>query len=301
MVFIWRGFGLAVPIVFFLSCWITSFWIENPKLGNAPFIGWSMLWAGITLAFFALASFGETLDENGEPTGKKAYHDFFWIPIWAWCLGFVAGSIYLINQDPPATFDYNYNETEIEETYTEVEEEVQERRLNLYNCSADSIKINITETYTDGDTYNFYVQNNDYEYVSILPNDYTVMMNDYEDKIHLKESESSDYTGAWLVLCAEVDLVLVDVTEICGIDVTTKEIEEINWKKRVIERFHGDDLIEPNLTSKNGGEVKVVSPNTYIPEELDKNQSVYILIGITRSDEVTQEFLEEKVAKVCVR
>ena len=200
MVFIWRGFGIVVPIIFGLSAWITSYWFEDPKLGNTPYIGWSMLWAGIVLILFALMSFGGDLDENGEPTGKKSYNDFFWIPIWVWCLGFIGGSIYLINKDGSDSSSHDYADNESyedeysEDTYVsestyEADESAEERNLYLYNCASDSIKINITETEEDGATFNFYVQGNDYEYVSIVPNGYTVKMNDYEDRIHLGEAD----------------------------------------------------------------------------------------------------------------
>lgn len=309
MVFIWRGFGIAVPIIFFLSAWITSYWFEDTRLLNSGYIGWSMLWAGIVLIFFALASFGETVDENGQPTGKKAYNDFFWIPIWLWSLGFIGGSIYLINTAEPEPASSNYSNIESDsgnETYRdEEEEEITERRLYLYNCAADSMKIEITETRPDdGTNFNFYVQDNDYEFVVIEPDRYTVMMNDYAQKINLKKSNKShenDYDDAWLVLCAEVDLVLVDVTEICKENVTSEELAKMSWKAKVIDRFNGDKLIEPNLESKRGGEVQVVAPGYYIPQERGSRESVYALIPIDRPLEATEEFLLKKIKAIAVR
>ncbi|MFT5823186.1 MAG: hypothetical protein ACI8ZM_004446 [Crocinitomix sp.] len=311
MVFVWRGFGIAVPIVFFLSVWITSYWFEDTKLLNAALIGWSMLWAGITLVLFALASFGNTLDENGEPTDKKSYNDFFWIPIWIWSLGFILGSIYLINKAVPDSSSSNYSYTETDsdnESYTDnevIDVAIEKRKLYLYNCSADSIKIEITETHEeDGTNYNFYVQNNDYEYVTVDPDRYSVQMNDYEQKINLKKSDKrneKDYDDAWLVLCAEIDLVLVDVTEICNKNVTAEDVAEVTWEDNVVERFNGDDLIEPDLKSKRGGEVKVVAPGYYIPQERERTQRIYALIPIDRADEVSEALLRKKIIKVSVR
>lgn len=308
MVFIWRGFGIAVPIVFFLSAWITSYWFQDTRLMNAGYIGWSMLWAGIVLIFFALASFGQTLDENGQPTDKKAYNDFFWIPIWIWSLGFIGGSIYLINTAPePVESNYSDIGSDSEnDAYVDQEkEEITERALYLYNCAADSIKIEITETKPDdGTSFNFYVQDNDYEYVVVEPDRYTVKMNDYTQKINLRKkykSHENDYDAAWLVLCAEVDLVLVDVTEICKSNVTAEELSKMNWEDKVIERFNGDKLIEPNLKSERGGEVQVVAPGYYIPEEHGRRERVYALIPIDRPLEVNEEFLLQKITRIAVR
>jgi hypothetical protein len=307
MVFIWRGFGIAVPIIFFLSVWITSYWFEDTKLVNAALIGWSMLWAGIVLILFGLASHGETLDDNGQPTGEKSYNDFFWIPIWIWSLGFIGGSIYLINKADfsSSSSDYSYADSDNETYIYNEDDEVAERKLYLYNCSADSMEIDISETtYEDGTDFNFYVQNNDYDYVSIEPDRYTVIMNDYTEKINLRKSHKrneKDYDGAWLVLCAEVDLVLVDVTEVCRENVTDEEVAEVIWENNVIERFNGDDLIEPNLKSKRGGAVKVVAPGYYIPEEHETRDRVYALIAIERSTEVSEEFLRDKVEFISVR
>jgi hypothetical protein len=307
MVFIWRGFGIAVPIIFFLSGWITSYWFEDTRLLNSAFIGWSMLWAGIVLILFALASFGSTVDEDGQPTGEKAYNDFFWIPIWVWSLGFIAGSIYLINKDDSrsSSSEYSYVESDLDhEPIVEEVDEDEERNLYLYNCAADSIKINITETNDDdGSTFNFYVQNNDYEFVSVEPDRYTVIMNDYTQKINLRKSYKShenDYDGAWLVLCAEIDLVAVDVTSLCKKDVTAEDVTEIVWMDKVIERYNGDDLIEPNLKSKRGGEVKVASPGYYIPEERKKRERIYALLPIDRALEVTEDFLIKKITTIAV-
>lgn len=312
MIFIWRGFGIVVPIIFFLSCWITSYWFPDTKLSNAPFIGWSMLWAGIVLILFALASFGGDLDENGESTGKKSYNDFFWIPIWVWCLGFIAGSIYLIYQDDSTDSSHSYalNDTDEDDyesssyasdsDYSD-DESSDERNLYLYNCSSDSMAIEITETNGDGTNFNFYVQSYDYEYVSIVPNDYTVKMGDYTDKIKLKEAnkrDDKDYGHAWMVLCADVDLVVVDVTEICKRNVTAEEVTDINWERYVVERFHGDAIAEPVLRSKDGGEVKLVAPNIYLPTERKNHQSIYVLIPITRSKTADDEFLEDEIKRI---
>ncbi|NOQ75411.1 MAG: hypothetical protein GQ574_25600 [Crocinitomix sp.] len=104
-----------------------------------------------------------------------------------------------------------------------------------------------------------------------------------------------------MALCAEIDLVVVDVTEICNKDVTTEDVADVIWENNVVERFNGNDLIEPNLKSKRGGEVKVVAPGYYIPQERKKRQRIYALIAIDRSKEVSEAFLRKKITTVSVR
>jgi len=99
MIFIWRGTGITVPIFFFISAWITSYWFEDTRLGNSAFIGWSMLWAGILLSLQGLAIYGGGLpDEETGEVPPKTYNDFFWIPVIIWGLGFIGLSIWLINK-----------------------------------------------------------------------------------------------------------------------------------------------------------------------------------------------------------
>ncbi|MBU0487152.1 MAG: hypothetical protein KKA07_08805 [Bacteroidetes bacterium] len=45
MAFIWRGFGLIVPILFFVTAWIVSYLFDkgDTTLGNPDFIGWTAL------------------------------------------------------------------------------------------------------------------------------------------------------------------------------------------------------------------------------------------------------------------
>ncbi len=306
MIFIWRGFGIVVPIIFFLSGWITSYWFKDTRLLNASYIGWTMLWAGLALIFFALASFGAKLDENGQPTDKKVYNDFFWIPTWVWSLGFIVGSIYFINKTDPETTSSNLVDLQSDLGSTtsagEEREETNERRLYLYNCAADSMKIEIRETKpADGTYFDFYVQDNDYEFVVIEPDKYTVKMDDYEQKINLREkskNHKNDYDGAWLVLCAEIDLVLVEVTDICTENVTAADLSKTKWKDKVIKRYNGDDLIEPNLKSEGGGEIQVVAPGYYIPKEHGSRERVYTLIPIDRSLDVTEELLLKKITNI---
>lgn len=308
MVFIWRGFGIVVPIILLISGWITSYWFEDTRLGNSTYLGWTMLWAGIVLILAALAALGGNLDENGEkiPKEKKSHNDFFWIPIWVWSLGFIGFGIYFIYKEVPKGYgNYNAPVTTEDNSYAATQKEevvIEDRALYLYNCAADSIEIEIVDS-KDNELYDFYVQNSDYSYVEVTPDDYTVKMDGspYEIELEPATKRNEDYNDAWMVLCGGVDLVLVEVTEICKEGIDSKEVSGIDWTENVVERFSGDDLIEPQLFSSNGGGIRVVAPNTYLPQELEKNQKVYVLIKIGMEEDVTEKFLDDQMIYLSIR
>lgn len=96
MVFIWRGAGIMVPIVLFISCWICSYSFEDTRLGNPDYMGWSMFWAGIPLFIIGgLLAAGNLPDAETEEKPPKSYNDLFWIPIWIWGLFFIGFGLYL--------------------------------------------------------------------------------------------------------------------------------------------------------------------------------------------------------------
>ena len=64
---------------------------------------------------------------------------------------------------------------------------------------------------------------------------------------------------------------------------------------------NGDDLIEPQLFSSKGGDIKVVAPNVYLPQKLERNQSVYVLIPIGMDEEISENFLDKEMIYLSVR
>ena len=86
---VWRGAGILVPIAFFISGWITSYSFEDPTLGNAPYMFWTLLWSGIVVTLVGLLTLPISKDEE---TGKWAYsgnHSFLWVPVIGWGLLFL--------------------------------------------------------------------------------------------------------------------------------------------------------------------------------------------------------------------
>ncbi|MEL6345751.1 MAG: hypothetical protein AAFV53_21760 [Myxococcota bacterium] len=82
MVIIWRGAGIVVPLLFILAAGIVSFFIEDTTIGNATFMGWSLLLAGVFNILPTLVVFG--MQDEDQP---KTRHTFFFLPIWVWMLG----------------------------------------------------------------------------------------------------------------------------------------------------------------------------------------------------------------------
>lgn len=306
MVFVWRGFGIVVPIVLLISGWITSYWFEDTKLGNSSYLGWTMLWAGIVLILAAIAALGGNSDEEGNPVeeSKKSVHSFFWLPIWVWCIVFIGLGTYFIFQGGPTSDSSDEASTEEIETFKPetVEVVLEDRALYFYNCAADSIQIEIVDPENEV-VYDFYVLSSDYSYADVTPDDYTVNMDGspYEIELVPSTKRNEGYNDAWMILCGGVDFVLVEVTNICKADMNEKDINDVDWMGNVVDRFSGDDLIEPQLYSDNGGEIKVVAPNVYLPQELEKNQSVYVLIPIDSDEEVSEQFLDEEMVYLSVR
>mgnify|MGYP001499977006 CR=1 FL=1 len=125
-------------------------------------------------------------------------------------------------------------------------------------------------------------------------------MNGSPYEIELGATTNGVYDDAWMILCGGVDFVLVEVTNICKTDMSEKDVNEIDWMGKVIERFNGEDLIEPQFKNNDGG-IKVVAPNAYLPNELESNQSVYVLIPISSDVDVSEEFLDNEMVYLSVR
>jgi len=95
MVIFWKGAGIAVPILFFIAAGIVSFFVEDTRIGNATFMGWSLVLAGVFNILPALAAFAgpeEGEEEDREQTG----HAFFFLPIWMWVMGCLALGVFLL-------------------------------------------------------------------------------------------------------------------------------------------------------------------------------------------------------------
>jgi len=96
---IWRGAGIAVPIIFFICGWIVSYWFEDTRLGNPDFMGWTSFYAGIVTLLAGVVILGMGSEPKKLEPGEvpvRVRHDFFWIPVLIWGVILLGLSIYLL-------------------------------------------------------------------------------------------------------------------------------------------------------------------------------------------------------------
>ena len=299
MVFVWRGFGIMVPIVFAICAWITSYWFEDLRLGNSVFVGWSMFWASIPLTLVGLGTLMKPEpDENGkvEVTGPN---DFFWIPIIIWGLVFLGTSIYLINKNPNPEYD---NGLSFE--YEAPEEEQIQLNLNIYTTKDDTISVQILDENSDELYLDEVIPPGYIRYQMFYGNDYQIVMNGTSGPIHLPESKNITdrikYYENWLVMGDGVDLILVNVSQACRSDINKTELEEIEWSDFVYRRFEGKNLIEIKLTSSIEEDIfTVYRPGIDLPLEIGENEKIYALIPIPSTKKTSEEYLDKMIIDLC--
>ena len=306
MVFIWRGSGITVPIFLFISGWIMSFWYPDTRLGNYPFVGWSMLWAGILLTLQGAAVWGGgTPDpETGEVPLRRG-HDFFWIPVLFWGIGFIGLSIWLINKEPKESFYTSPDYEQIIENLPGSEEEEEEiRRVNFYNPFQDTIYIELYEAKTKDRIIGFDVPPSDWRYNDLDLGRYDVVLGDETRRITVGKSENryvDDYDEAWYIMGGAADLLLVDVTDACDGEITRGDIRDIDWTEQISEHYDGDDLIVPLAKSTPRKQKFIYRIEEKLPLEHKKKEAVYALILIGDDVEPSDEYLDEKVIRLCFK
>ena len=94
---VWRGIGIAVPLLLVVAGFITSTFVPNPRLGNFEFVGWMLLiGAGLSLVPAAISFAGKE--------AKWTHHTLFFIPVALWVpLLAVGGGAALVLKSPPAS------------------------------------------------------------------------------------------------------------------------------------------------------------------------------------------------------
>ncbi|HTF05144.1 MAG TPA: hypothetical protein VK826_14045 [Bacteroidia bacterium] len=318
MVFVWRGFGLIVPIFFFICAWIVSLFYDDTRLGNASFMGWSCFYASMALLLPGLGLWGGTEEEDG--TRKK--HDFFFLPvaIWAVGLGILSAVVLFSRDDVP-------EENVVAGKADSVKEEVLlSRTLNILNSSDDTLYCSISnekgmaksimvephiweERTLDEGSYLFYCMDRNDEIVFRLPNEEIVKQSGkcvsvkgkdgmYSQRIFGPPTESkSDYDDVWLVLDGSRDIMQIDVTELCTGTRTSAEVKKMDWKANLDTVYDGSDLIEPDLWPyKNGGKVTVLEPGDDLPKTIARGERVWLLISVPKDKEITSEYIGGRLA-----
>jgi len=105
MVIVWRGLGIAVPILLAISAAVMSLFFDDTRLGNAPYVGWSLVAASVPVLLVGLASLAGD-DDDGEREQSKGgwlQHTLFLIPVVAWFPMMLGGGIYLVTRDGDAS------------------------------------------------------------------------------------------------------------------------------------------------------------------------------------------------------
>lgn len=298
MVFIWRGSGITVPIFLLISGWITGYWFEDTRLGNYPFIGWTLLWAGIILTFQGAAVWGggKPDPETGEIHIKKG-HDFFWIPVLLWGLGFIGLSIWLINKTPDKSFgstDYSQN--------TELTTEPEVRMLNFYNPYEDSVDVELVNAKTKESVIEATIPPFSTRYKEFEYKRYDLYVDGEESRITVKaapKTDKDDYQGLWYIVGGGADMVLVDVTEACDKKITRGELRAIDWTDRIVKRYDGKQLIEPLMASTQKKKMTIYGVGDKLPLKHRKKEHVFSLIVVDKDADPTDAFLDEIVIGLC--
>ena len=303
MVFVWRGSGITVPIFLFISGWIVSYWIEDTTLGNSLFIGWTMLWAGIILTLQGVAVWGggKPDPDTGEILTKKG-HDFFWIPVVFWGLGFLAMGIWKINVEP---IKFSFDASDLSST-TSTEEvvspEQEERMVNFYNPYNDSVFIELTDAKTNEYIIGATIPPVFTSYKKFEFKRYDIEIDGEMDRITVsrpKKDNEDDYDEIWYIIGGKMDLVLVDVTDACDDDMTIEDITSIDWTKRIEKRYDGDKVIEPTLVSTKKKEKIIYGVGDKLPKHHRRKEFVYALIAVGDGVEPTDAFLDKKMLHIC--
>lgn len=313
MVFVWRGMGIIVPIIFFLCGTAVHFFIDDSRLGNPRFMGWSLFYSAIVLILPALAAIGGKA-EDGQPKKK---HDFFFIPIFVWVLIFGGLSAWLLifaGKDAPAEEDSGPKKP------------VAQRLVRLWNTSDDSISYIIADTSgliasedlephifgkirLDEGSYLFSASDQAGNITLQLPdekykNDRSryVLRKDadgpyYERMLKGETPDTTDYDEAWLLVNGSYDMAFIDITSVCKEGLTADEVKASDWTRKLSPVYDGRDLMEPILKAPAGGFVTALLPGEEAPSSLRKGENVQMLILVNRDEPVTNEILTGKIIR----
>jgi flagellar basal body-associated protein FliL len=317
MVLIYRGMGIIVPIVFFITGWIVSFWFKDTRLGNPDFVGWTSFYTAIVCFFLGIGTLGsiDEKDHYGNPLPKKK-HDFFFIPIIIWALILGGLSAYLllsggkkeeaVKEELPvamAPVIHFYNPTGDTLDYLIYTKDGVSDQQALEPFS--TAKINAPDK-----SYVLGALNTSGEATMTLP-----YYEEYDAKLYEKVKEENrtieqrlirslskqpnDYEDNWFLLDGSYDMILVDVSEIYEGTIKKEKIAKIDWMKKIKSRHPGSELIELSIApSTPNGSVYVSDPDTYLPVSNPKDRSVYMILTFGTHEEVTNEVIKESIERV---
>lgn len=319
MPLIWRGFGIIVPIVFFVTGWIVSFWFGEGEttLGNASFIGWTSLYSGIVVLLIGLVLKAGGSSEDGEPKGK---HDFFYIPVFIWGILLGGLSLYLLvftGKAAPTTDPEPI--TENQEIVEQFEDDTK-RMVNLYNPTDKPLTYIVADDTRDGLISREEVAPNSFRKLEL--DEGTYLFSAYDEakettlempltreiandksKYKLVEAadngesiiqrilnprtkETDDYDEAWLMLDGKTKMLVVKAEKACVSAITKEDIAAVNWEEEVFETFDGSDLVEP-LYNKfyKDKQITVILPGEKLNAECKEDHVYFILVPFSSGNQ----------------
>ncbi|MCD6068141.1 MAG: hypothetical protein K0S33_2967 [Bacteroidetes bacterium] len=321
MLFVWRGIGIAVPIVFFLIGWIVSYWFKDTTLGNGTYIGWVCLYSAIVCLLLGAAALGmgkSETNENGTSAPKKK-HDFFFVPVIFWAGIFGALSAWLllsggekkdslagITKDPVAdtirmlrfynptpdtlmyvlSDKYGYFEKEKLKPYSSIERYAPKSSYLLAGMRKNGESTLALPGKKDFDTT---------KYEKVKEGDTFI----YQRTITRPTKEANDYDDAWVLLSSGFDMVVINISDLYEGKLLKKEkIAGIKWIEKIHSKHPGDELIEPFVKPAAGETVNVINPNTLLPVSCREKEAVYILITYPFNQELTNEFISGEISRL---
>ena len=301
VVFIWRGIGILVPIVFFLTAFIVSRFVDKPyTFSNQPLILWTTLVSGIVLLIIGILS--EVTRAGTPPEERKGRAHFMFIPIVFWGILLTGFGTYRAFAGGKKG---SGKKSEID--LTPVEADLDTRIVHFYNDYSDSLKFIVADT--DGlvdrktvapgqeevlelpaTSYLFASYTMGNEPMLRMPKDTIVASNDnwytmitdeegsyFQRILNPGTSNQSDYDEAWLMLSGQGRYTIVDVTELAK-KPTQKTINRMSWVSAIRGSYDGYDLIEPlYLLNPSGSEYTLLMPGDKLPnkKELGKKERVF--------------------------
>jgi hypothetical protein len=92
MIYIWRGWGIVVPIIWFVTLWVVQI-VSNTIFGAGTYEAYGLFKiVGSIPAGLAVWVVGNILNENIESSANK--HSFFFIPAEYW--GFIIPALTIV-------------------------------------------------------------------------------------------------------------------------------------------------------------------------------------------------------------
>ena len=314
---VWRGAGILVPILFFISGWITSYWYEDITLGNTEFMKWTLLWPGILLTLIGL--FVLPFEKDPE-TGKLKYvgnHDLFWVPMVVWGVLFLFFSVKFFMADPVVEDETEYEETygtEDTEEEAETEPEVKEyltnykeiakgeRVVKIYNPTDEPITIYVYPPGKGDDALSGEVPSKDNLYIALKEGDHVVQYENTKKEFSIDASTTIDNYNrddVWVILDDKTDLLLIDATATCEKSITKSVLREIDWSEKIFKRYSNKLAIEMDVKQTNGLYFDIREPYYSLPLSHTKEEQVYTIIPIPADVEATDEFIEDFLISIC--